>query len=156
MCPIHNHIFNQIRLWINWSLAICIAIFNKFSRWKANANDCTKSSFNLFFAPFRMHETNTNYNNNKKLFSSIFVWFLIVPPLIRVRNQYLYAFEGGSVSLECEVSKSASFHSFEHKSFCIAFQFSCLAINSFLAKSLLCSFELSNTFWMGTTEKVSL
>ncbi|XP_055319441.1 uncharacterized protein LOC129577050 [Sitodiplosis mosellana] len=24
------------------------------------------------------------------------------PPLIRVRNQYLYAFEGGSVSLECE------------------------------------------------------
>lgn len=37
------------------------------------------------------------------LFFILFSFLLIVPPLIRVRNQYLYAFEGGSVSLECEV-----------------------------------------------------
>lgn len=30
--------------------------------------------------------------------------YFIVAPLVLVRNQYLYASEGGSVSLECEVS----------------------------------------------------
>lgn len=48
-------------------------------------------------------------------FSSLLICHLLnaVPPLIRVRNQYLYAFEGGSVSLECEVGwKYVLFHFF--------------------------------------------
>lgn len=96
---IHNHIFYRMRLWINWSLCKMHKRYsmNSFDR-KANANACTFSQ-----------TTNNNIDKKKIILDCsrrffFLVSFLIVPPLIRVRNQYLYAFEGGSVSLECEVS----------------------------------------------------
>lgn len=99
LCPLNNHISSQTSLWINWNrFAKCQSIFNKFIVWKW-MQIFDKKKVLLFF---RQHPFFTNFFPAQCFFFPFFVQ--TVPPLIRVRNQYLYAFEGGSVSLECEVS----------------------------------------------------
>lgn len=80
---------------------------NQFSIDSVCGNECKfliKMGF-AFFSLFRLKIlTFTRCNGCFFLSLSFFPNRELVPPLIRVRNQYLYAFEGGSVSLECEVS----------------------------------------------------